>query len=230
METIDFPLDLNDDTWEQTEVPGARKCAKDCALCPNLGVTRSVMSTNTRQELAILDKLSCQSKNIIYLIHCNLCRIQYIGETGHSMASRFRVHRYDIRHKNLTSVAVHFNHVCDPQHMIAIPIVQCPELATPDETTKNRRDIEVSLIKLFKTYVPYGLNKAVKGVKDIPIVPFIAPFSALAKEAATIVRETYSELQLEYTERFPGRFVAAYSKNKNLKDILTSSQLKPLQI
>jgi hypothetical protein len=114
--------------------------------------------------------------------------------------------------------------------MFVMPIVQCPELDTPEETMRNRRDIETNLIRLFKTYIPYGLNKAVKGVKNIPAVPFIAPFSTLAKQAAAIARETYSELQVEYTEHFPGQFVAAYSKNKNLKDVLTSSQLKPLQV
>jgi hypothetical protein len=223
------PVDLDESTWEQTDVPGSRKCEKNCKLCENLGVTRSVMSTNTRQEMAIVDRLDCQSKNIIYIMHCDSCKIQYIGETGYTMAARFRSHRHDISKQNDTPVPFHFNDVCAPHHMIAVPIVQCPELDTPEETTQNRREIEANLIKRFKTYIPYGLNKAVKGVKDVPAIPFIAPYSTLARNAATIVQKTYSKLQLEFTEHFPGRFVAAYSKNKNLKDILTSSQLKTLE-
>ena len=129
---------------------------------------------------------------------------------------------------NPTSLAFHFNQVCSVNNMIAIPIVQCPELETPEQTTQNRKNMEAELIKVVKTYIPYGLNTAVRGVKDIPTLPFIVPYSSLAKEAATIVRNTYHEIQAEFPEHFPGRFVTAYSKNKNLSDILTSSKLKPL--
>jgi hypothetical protein len=227
-ESLD-PDILNTSNWVDSDEPGSRQCNNTyCVMCREIGLTQTVLSTTTRQEMRIIDRLDCKSKNIIYLIHCDCCKVQYIGETGRRMDQRFMLHRHELVHNKPTSVAFHFNQECSVEHFVPIPIIQCPELETVELTAKFRKRIESDLIKRFKTYAPYGLNKAVKGVTDIPTLPFIAPFSTLAKRAAGIVREAYHQIQAEFPEHFPGRFVAAYSKNKNLKDIVTSSKLRPL--
>ena len=41
--------------------------------------------------------LNCKSSNIIYLITCNVCKFQYVGETQRSFEVRMREHLYQIR-------------------------------------------------------------------------------------------------------------------------------------
>ena len=215
-----------EDCEVESDLPGSRPCGENCVMCPYVGITNSVYSTNTKQKIPILEHLNCKSSNVIYLIHCNCCKIQYIGETGRAMVSRFRLHSHHIRHDNPTSAtSSHFKHDCDMEHFFIMPIVQCPKLETPESTTKNRRNIEASIIKLFQSYIPYGLNRAVKGVEDVPVMPFVAPYSNLAISAADIVRDAYNEMQSRFPDRFPGKLVTAYSRNKNLQSFLTSSKL-----
>ena len=55
-------------------------------------------------------KLSCDSKNIIYLASCKRCRLQYIGSTTTDFRVRFCNHKSAMVTKKKTcEVAVHFN-------------------------------------------------------------------------------------------------------------------------
>ena len=36
--------------------------------------------------------------NVIYLIHCRRCRLQYVGETGQALHFRMHSHRFNIAH------------------------------------------------------------------------------------------------------------------------------------
>ena len=57
--------------------------------------------------------MNCSTKNIIYLIICCKCYIQYVGETGQRLKDRLNNHRSYIITKKVTPIAIHFNH---PQH------------------------------------------------------------------------------------------------------------------
>ena len=48
--------------------------------------------TATSEQRKIIDHLSCKSKNLIYLIQCNKCKFQYIGETKRQLNERFGEH------------------------------------------------------------------------------------------------------------------------------------------
>ena len=55
-------------------------------------------STNGRNYTILTDaNLNCKSMNIIYLITCNICKIQYIGETQRSFEIRMKEHLFQIR-------------------------------------------------------------------------------------------------------------------------------------
>ena len=63
----------------------------------------------TKKEFHILKSIDCDSSNLIYLINCNKCGKQYVGETGRKLKYRFTEHLRDLK-KNLdTTVAIHFN-------------------------------------------------------------------------------------------------------------------------
>ena len=98
--------------------------------------------------------IACETFNVIYLIQCRLCNLQYIGETKRRLKDRFNEHRRPILNPTgnyiHTAVSEHFltsNH--SDNHMLLIPI----------EKLKNGRDSfrkarEAHLIHKAKTIEP----------------------------------------------------------------------------
>ena len=72
--------------------------------------------------------LTCETKNLIYMIQCNHCNLQYIGETKRPLKYRFNEHRRTTDNPKTkskpTKVAEHF--LSSPNHtvndMLLIPI------------------------------------------------------------------------------------------------------------
>lgn len=53
---------------------------------------------------------NCKSKNAIYLVTCNKCKVQYVGSTSNEFKVRFRNRELAITTKKTTcEVTVHFN-------------------------------------------------------------------------------------------------------------------------
>ena len=44
----------------------------------------------------IKSNMTCDAKNLIYMIRCNRCNLQYIGETKRRLKDRFNEHRRTI--------------------------------------------------------------------------------------------------------------------------------------
>ena len=67
----------------------------------------------TNEARKITDSISCHSKNLIYLIECKRCHLQYIEETKRQLSESFGEHRRSIlNHHQLsttTPVSLHFN-------------------------------------------------------------------------------------------------------------------------
>ena len=53
--------------------------------------------------------VNCQSENLIYLITCTTCKVQYVGQTRNRLMIRFQGHFHDIKTNSDTTVARHFN-------------------------------------------------------------------------------------------------------------------------
>ena len=86
---------------------------KTCACCINMKFCNQFFtSTVTKRIYKIINHehiLTCNSKNIIYLITCNKCKIQYVGETIQMLKMRMNKHRSDIRSKIAnTHISKHF--------------------------------------------------------------------------------------------------------------------------
>ena len=64
-------------------VGGCFKCDKNrCDLCKNHFVeSRNFSSLKTGKSYSIRPNLTCDSKNVIYLVSCKRCQLQYIGST-----------------------------------------------------------------------------------------------------------------------------------------------------
>ena len=197
-----------------------------CFTCDFIAPQSEIISTITKQSFRIQTEMDCNSSNIIYMIQCDSCDIQYIGQTKRSLRHRFNNHRFDILNSRNTVIGIHFNQLrCSYEDCKITPVFQCPKLATEDLTTKKRIEIEQYFIGLFKTYQPHGLNLTHTNYKDSPKIHFIVPFSNLATKASQIVRQNYHDLQNKMPNVFSETLITAYKRNPNFGDMLVSSQM-----
>ena len=89
------------------------KCSRRFDICKNILVVSTEFTCHaTKRKYKIRGTLTCNTKNIIYLITCKSCRKQYIGSaTG--FKERFRIHKSDINTgKVRCGVANHLLNVC----------------------------------------------------------------------------------------------------------------------
>ena len=203
---------------------------KICFTCKYVRSCNSVESSTTKEVFKFQHDLNCGSSNIIYLIECEQCGIQYVGETARSLRCRFNGHRFDIDNseKRPTTVSLHFNRgpCYHNEDLKIIPIFKCPRFECSESTMKARLEIESFFIKKLKTYTPYGLNIVNRKQKDAPAIHLIIPYSALAAKAAKIVKNHYQKLQERMPHVFQKPMITAYSKNKSIKDTLVSAKIR----
>ena len=69
----------------------------------------SFTSKVTGKSYEIRKHFNCKSSCVIYLLECNKCGIQYVGQTHTTISKRMTSHRHDIRNKVEKSVSSHFN-------------------------------------------------------------------------------------------------------------------------
>ena len=140
---------------------GIKKCNHPrCLTCSFLreGQTNYTFFT-TNEARKITDSTPCHSKNLIYLIECKRCHLQYIGETKRQFSERFGEHRRSIlNHKQLsttTPVSLHVNqagHSINDVRLIPIELIH-------NKRDSVRKAREAPLINKAKTLHPFGINK-----------------------------------------------------------------------
>ena len=154
----------NTEREEAVQVQGCFKCnRRKCNLCHNFFVESNYFqSFQTGKSYKIRSKLSCDSKNVMYLASCKKCRLQYIGSTTTDFRVRFRNHKFAmITEKKTCEVAMHFNKT---PHDLSDFSFQC--INQVQATPNNSTNIEKLLItkeaywsaQLF-SLAPFGLNK-----------------------------------------------------------------------
>ena len=77
------------------------------AVCKQCAVGSSPAQT---ASLAMARYRDCKTQNLVYLMWCQACGMQCVGETGNAMHTRMNSHHSDIRTKMLNKqVAPHFS-------------------------------------------------------------------------------------------------------------------------
>ena len=109
----------------------------------------------------------CSSSNVIYLLTCKKCGIQYVGETVQIVRARMSKHKQDII-KGFGScpfVIKHFNSQSCKGADFSISILEklkgngrTPRGAIDATQTSERRSKEKEWMKKLRTLFPYGLN------------------------------------------------------------------------
>jgi len=74
---------------------------KNCKCCKFLTSTDSFQSTTTGKIYTIPNKLNCNTSHTIYLITCQKCNKQYVGETSRKLKERLTDHRSAIETKKI---------------------------------------------------------------------------------------------------------------------------------
>ena len=80
-----------------------------CRYCPKLNRSGKIQSRTYKLDFSSKVKVNCQSENVIYLISCTTCGVQYVGQTRNRIMQRFQGHYHHIKTNNDTTVAQHFN-------------------------------------------------------------------------------------------------------------------------
>ena len=139
------------------------KRPKTCRYCPLIDRSEDFSSTTTRRKFYSMRNVNCQSSNLIYVITCRHCGIQYVGQTKNRILTRFQGHIFDISHDNDTTVARHFNR-CPPESpsLVSGIIINVGTFipAPPDSrAAKLLRDKEEKRwMHRLQTITPRGLN------------------------------------------------------------------------
>ena len=87
-----------------------------CSLHVYNNPSKTFISTVTGSVYPIKQALNCDSHNIIYLVTCKSCHIQYVGETGRRHKDRCKEHVQDIKKNKDCPISSHFhglNHALD---------------------------------------------------------------------------------------------------------------------
>ena len=127
-----------------------------CRMCKlNAHPATTITSYSNKKQYNIIGNLTCNSSNVIYVISCVKCNIQYVGETGQIIRDRLNNHYSTIRTNKPTRIATHFTNNHDRTDMICIPVEKINE--GPDQTS-TRKLRELDWIKKLDTKYPRGLN------------------------------------------------------------------------
>ena len=86
-----------------------KKCNK-CSVCPFIQEGKIVKATSTNFKVDINSSVDCSTTNVIYLLGCDKCPQQYIGETERMLRDRFLEHKGYANTNNQTkATGCHFN-------------------------------------------------------------------------------------------------------------------------
>ena len=142
------------------EPRGSFRCGNNCLTCNyiNDGLTKYTFNS-TGETRFINHHIDCNSKNVIYMVQCNHCHKQYIGETKRRLKDRFNEHRRPVDKRTNsskpTTVSEHFlcnNHNATDMQLIPLELVK----SNRDGVRKAR---EAYLIERGQSLEPHGLNK-----------------------------------------------------------------------
>ena len=139
-------------------------CKKqNCKICTKIKKCAAVTS-GTGEEFPCNDILNftCRDDNLIYMVECNECGMQYVGETKRRLGDRMAEHFKDIVNQNTKSaLARHMKNRHDFNNGVANVSIMVLEfiMETSDQEDAIRFQKETEWIARLGTLEPYGINK-----------------------------------------------------------------------
>ena len=144
-------------------INGTLKCtSRNCQICNFLCLGDTFCSNKNGKEFKINYNLDCNCSNVIYLINCTKCKVQYVGSTTTRFRTRFNNHKSRVNaHVNLSLnqkgkddlIYRHFN--SDGHRGLEDMQIQ---LIDHVKGEKELRERENHWIYKLATLAPHGLN------------------------------------------------------------------------
>ena len=128
---------------------------KRCHTCKIIFEKNTFTSKINGRKHNVHYTFTCKTRNLVYLIQCKKCGLQYIGETENPLHVRISGHRSDINtRKTEKPVAAYFN---QPDHCLQdLQVMGIEKIHTNDTT---RRKLRASYwIFTTETLTPSGMN------------------------------------------------------------------------
>lgn len=228
---------------------GTSSCGQTrCTVCAHILETNTILDSN-RLPIALQHKLDCNSTFVVYMIQCENCNIRYVGKTSRKLKERIHQHRSDINNYVDTPVANHFTQICPNREFLRvialdqIDEITCgfklwPEFRTrpltrmQDLMERTSMGIENDYllllredywIKRLRVLSPHGLNLR---TEMGPPIPFTIKYSDYAPTLAKHIKGILEDLKSikGYYRKY--KIIAAFKRNKNLRDLLVSANLQ----
>ena len=113
----------------------------------------------TGETYIINNRFNCNRRCLVYLLTCNMCKIQYVGQTIDQFRLRWNNYKSDSRKhgQGATSLQQHlFNHFCTSGHCGFLEDVSLTYIDKTDPSDQRKR--EDHWRSRLKTMASFGLN------------------------------------------------------------------------
>ena len=126
-----------------------------CKACAHIKRALCLDSKTTGTRFRVKATADCGTSNVVYLIECKRCAIQYVGETENALRVHLTGHRSDIKHRRIEKpVAKYFSL---PDHSIDdLQVMVMEEIHREDSEYRKRK--ESRWIEIIRSQTPDGLN------------------------------------------------------------------------
>ena len=146
---------------------------RGCLTCPVLCPTSIIISTATKRTYKTLNHeypafCDCSSSNVVYLLSCNKCSLQYVGQTGRQLRKRISEHRNAIikEQGSCPFLRKHFKtgNLCHNAGFSVRILEKLPGKGLTDRGVVDRSKVafrkekEAEWMLKLRTVYPYGLN------------------------------------------------------------------------
>ena len=140
---------------------GRFQCSSKCNLCKSYFRESKIFRSSSTEHFYNIRHVDCKCKNVIYLVTCNKCKVQYVGSTSNEFQVRFCNHKSAMSTKKTTGeVAVHFNNekhqLSDFEFILIEQICNIDDKHSVDKRLLTREAFWCSQLCSLQRY---GLNK-----------------------------------------------------------------------
>lgn len=188
-----------------------------CKFAPSK--IKSFTSYKTGEKYEINQVLTCTDKDVVYVLSCQKCNLQYVGETSLTIRNRLSGHLYTIRNNDDTPVSKHFNSIPHTiENDLKIHSIQKTHGAP------HRKSSESDWIRKLETLSPSGLNQQYAPANSFNI-PFIIPYCNRGNNLSQLIKTKFEDLQMLLPHPYRNvKLVTAFERNKNLKEYLVHTK------
>jgi len=112
----------------QEQVFRTSNCGKHCFCCDYIREGESYKFLNFEKEFNLKCAFNCESINLIYVVICDGCKEEYIGQTGGPLKDRLRIYRQHIRQPEYQKIKVEGHlRVCGKGYFQIFPFFKVKE-------------------------------------------------------------------------------------------------------